>query len=120
MYIRRLLRTQQLCEIENHRPIPNKFAGPLTTGNGSVQFAQRARHFLERGRSLCRKVPTNALAYRRLLVESDLQSNLSKLVELTEPDIAHGYLAWLAFDFEADEAGLAIDGVRVVVDEYGH
>jgi hypothetical protein len=47
MSIRRSFGTQQLCEIENHRPIPNKFAGPLTTGKGSVKFEQRANHFLE-------------------------------------------------------------------------
>src|SRR5579862_911096 len=43
-----------------------------------------------------------------------------KLVERSEPDIAHGDLAWLTFDFKADETGLVIDGVHVVVNEDGH
>ena len=32
-----------------------------------------------------------------------------QLVERPEPDIAHRDLAWLAFDFEADQSRLVID-----------
>jgi len=56
MSIRRKFGTRQLCEIEN-RPIPNKFTGPLTTGKGTIKFAQRANYFLQRGNEPSQKRP---------------------------------------------------------------
>src|SRR3954452_13151819 len=51
-----------------------------------------------------------------------VQPNLKPdpLVKPPKPDIAHRDLAGLAFDLEADEPRLVIDGVSIVVDEDGH
>src|SRR5258708_2473741 len=43
-----------------------------------------------------------------------------QLVESAQPDIAHGDFARLAFDLEADESRLVIDGVLIVIDEDRH
>ena len=49
-----------------------------------------------------------------------LSPEATSSIEFTQPDIPHGDLARLTFDFEADQAGLVIDGVLVVIDENGH
>jgi hypothetical protein len=41
-------------------------------------------------------------------------------VEGSQPDVAHGDLARLALDLEADESRLIIDGVFIVIDEDRH
>ena len=43
-----------------------------------------------------------------------------RLIESPEPDIAHGDLARLTFDLEANESRLVIDGIFIVIDKDRH
>ena len=43
-----------------------------------------------------------------------------RLIEFSQPKISNGYLAWGAFDLDADQAGDVVRGVWVVIDINRH